>query len=142
MEYELIDVRLSRAADQFLENTHGNASHVLAGDLRIAEGAQIPEALRSLGAGSHELELEGRELHVLIVTRGGRRYAVIDDVTDFEHIEFIGFAGLWIAFFSGVLLALAIARASANRIIAPLTALNAHSPGGSSDGASGIPRRR
>ena len=123
IEHELIDVRLTRAAEQFLELGPGSPSVVLPADLRFAEGAQVPEELRDLKAGTHELELGGRALHVLIGRRGERPYAVIDDVTDFERIENIGFAGLWIAFFSGVLLALAIARASVNAIVAPLTAL-------------------
>lgn len=123
MEYELIDVRLSRAADQFIQNERAGVSTPTALDLRFAVGAQIPQEFRALNPGLHELDSNGRILQVLIVDQRGQRYAVIDDVSDFERLEFIGFAALWIAFFAGVLLALAIARASASRIIAPLTAL-------------------
>lgn len=123
LEYELIEVRLSRAADVLIQRDHEGLSTPPYLDLRFAIGEQIPEEWRALEPGLHELELKGRILEVLIVDRGGKRYAVIDDVSDFERVEFIGFVGLWIAFFAGVLLALAIARASASRIIAPLTRL-------------------
>lgn len=123
IEYELIDVRLSRAADHLIQNDRAGVSTPPSSDLRFAVGAQIPEEFRTLKPGRHELDQNDRTLHVLIVEHAGQRYAVIDDVSDFERLEFIGFAGLWVAFFAGVLLALAIARASASRIIAPLTTL-------------------
>jgi len=123
VEYEMIDVRLSRVAAQLMDTGSPSASSQAYGELRIAAGAEIPEEFRTLAPGLHELNLNGRELHVLIVSRGAERYAVIDDVGDFDRIEFIGFAGLWIAFFAGVLFALAIARTAASRIIAPLTTL-------------------
>lgn len=123
IEYELIDVRLSRAADYLIQSDRAGVSVPPSSDLRFAVGAQIPEEFRTLKPGRHELDQNDRTLHVLIVEHAGQRYAVIDDVSDFERLEFIGFTALWIAFLAGVLLALAIARASASRIIAPLTKL-------------------
>lgn len=122
VEYELIDVRLSRAADRLIHGNRGAADPVLT-ELRVVAGAEMPEAMRKLEPGLQEFELDGRVLRVLIVEKAGERDAVIDDISDFEHLENTAFAGLWVAFFAGVLLALAIARASVSRIIAPLTAL-------------------
>jgi signal transduction histidine kinase len=123
LEYELIDVRLSRAADRLVESGRGGVGVPASGDLHFAVDKQIPAALDGLEPGRHERKLDGRTLHVLIVGQGAQRYAVIDDVTEFERLEFIAFTGLAVAFFAGVLLALAIARASASRVIAPLTDL-------------------
>jgi signal transduction histidine kinase len=123
LEHELIDVRLSRAADQFIRNELAGISAAPSLDLRFAAGEQIPEEFRALKPGLHEIDSGGRILEALIIDQGGQRYAVIDDLTDFERLEFMGFAALCVAFFAGVLLALAIARVSASRIIAPLTAL-------------------
>lgn len=123
VEYELIETRLTRAADLLVQSDRAGAPVPSSPDLRFAVGARIPEEFRTLPPGVHQIESKGRILEVLIVEQAGQRYAVIDDVSEFERLEFIAFVGLWIAFFSGVLLALAIARASTNRIIAPLTTL-------------------
>jgi signal transduction histidine kinase len=69
------------------------------------------------------VEHNDRVLKALIVETGTSRYAVVEDVTEFEHVEHMAFVSLWIAFFSGVLLSVVIARATANRTIAPLTSL-------------------
>jgi signal transduction histidine kinase len=123
VEYELIDQRLSRAADQLMDRDHRSIPAAPFTDLRVVAGENMPEHLQALKPGLHEVEVEGNVLKVYVVKNGARHYAVIDDVSDFERLEFIAFTALWIAFFCGVLLALAIARASASRIIAPLTVL-------------------
>lgn len=125
VEYELIDVRLSRAAAGLHESYRSGTAHPALTDLRLAAAADMPEQMRTLSPGFHEVERDGRVLHVLLVEHQGERYAIIDDISDFEHLENTAFAGLWIAFFAGLVLALAIARASVSRIIAPLTALAA-----------------
>jgi signal transduction histidine kinase len=118
MEYQMSDVRLLRAASAFVEDGRPPPS-----DLVLAVDAQIPSALLGLAVGRYEIELEGRDVHVLLGEHAGRRYAIMDDTTEFERIESIAFAGLGVAFVAGVLLALAIARALAGRVIAPLTTL-------------------
>jgi signal transduction histidine kinase len=118
MEYELIDARLMRAVVQVLEEGRPAPS-----DLLVATGDRIPPALRGLGTGHHELELDGRDVRVVIGEHAGERYAAVDDITDFERIEIIAFMGLAIAFFAGVLLALMLARGASGRVIAPLTTL-------------------
>ena len=123
IEYELIELRLSRAADQLMEGDNRSLSGGVSSDLHVAAGANMPEQFRVLAPGHHEVELEGRILKVFVVNDGAKHYAVIDDVSVFEHLEHTAFIALWVAFFAGVLLALAIARASASRIIAPLTVL-------------------
>lgn len=124
VEYELIDVRLERAADLLIRAHRQGFAIPPYPDVRLLVGAQMPGEMSALTTGRHEIKLEGREYYVLVVNEDGERYALVDDVTDFERLELISFAGLCIAFFSGVMLALAIARASASRIIAPLTALS------------------
>ena len=123
MEYELLEVRLSRAAELLVQAHRAGVSGSPSLDLRFAVDEQIPEEMRALEPGLHEIDSNGRILDVLIVHQAGQRFAVIDDVSEFERLEFISFMALWVAFFAGVLLALASARASASRIIAPLTVL-------------------
>jgi signal transduction histidine kinase len=120
-EYQLIDLRLARVAAALEQDLFTGAGR-LAG-VAVAVGAQIPQELHQLAPGHHEVDLQGREMHVLIGNYGGQRYALIEDSSDFEQIERLAYVGLGAAFLAGVVLALAIARAAANRVIAPLTAL-------------------
>lgn len=123
VEHELIDARLSRAAEQLLAQYRARVPVSPPTDLRFEVGAQIPAELQALAPGLYELTIDDRGLHVLIGSEDGERYAVIDDKSDFERIELVAYVALAMAFIAGVLLAVAIGRASANRVIAPVTTL-------------------
>lgn len=123
LEHEMIEMRLSRAADVLMQGDRAGSPTPPILDLRIASAQELRGDFRELAPGLHEIETGDRTLQVLIVAQDGRRHAVIDDVTDFERLERISFWALGIAFIAGVLLAVAIARASASRIIAPLIVL-------------------
>lgn len=121
-EYQLIELRLAHSAARFFEHDPPQSANPFAG-VTAAVGTQIPGELGGLAPGHHELHLPGRDVHVLIGYHAGERYAIIEDTSDFERLEQLAFVGLWVAFLSGVLLALAMARAVVNRVIAPLTSL-------------------
>lgn len=123
IEKELIDNRLERAANIWAADAHILHSQAL--DLSFFKGRLIPQDFQSLGLGTHEMRLNGRALHVLIGEEQGERYAVVDDQSDFESIESDAYITLGFAFLGGIGLALLIGRASANRVILPLTNLAA-----------------
>jgi signal transduction histidine kinase len=123
VEYELIEARLTRAGELLIQNTREGILMPPSFDLRFAVDHEIPAPLRALKPGVHQIEIDDRILEVFLAQDGGRRYAVIDDISRFEHLEDVAFFSLGVAFLAGVLLALGIARTSANRVIAPLTAL-------------------
>lgn len=122
IENELIDKRLARAADLWKADSF-NPVLPKTIDLRFFKGKQIPPPLLRLDLGTHELRLNGRSLHVLIGEVRGERYAVVDDQSDFESIESSSYIALGIAFLGGIALAILIGRASASRVILPLTNL-------------------
>lgn len=123
VEHELIDLRLSRAMAPLLAG-HRDGSVVLPpSDLHFVAGPQLPPELRTFEPGTHEIQLEGRSLHVLIADDGGERLALIDDQSDFERIESVAYTVLALAFLAGVVLALGMGRALANRVLAPLAEL-------------------
>jgi signal transduction histidine kinase len=123
VELELIEARLTRAGELLIRNTRAGIPMPPSIDLRFAVDDEIPVPLRSLKPGVHQIAVDDRILETFIAEEGGTRYAVIDDISRFEHLEDVAFVSLGVAFLAGVLLALGIARASANRVIAPLTAL-------------------
>lgn len=122
IENELIDERLYRAAELWAASPN-RAAQPLISDLSFFTGRQVPQALRQLDPGTHELRLNGRGLHVLIGARHGERYAIVDDQSDFESIESSSYIALGIAFLGGIALAVLIGRISASRVILPLTRL-------------------
>jgi signal transduction histidine kinase len=122
IEYQLIDKRLTRVAGSWTSGSN-SAAQLQASDLNIYVGQQIPPPLQRLTPGVHELRLNGRTLHALISEADGQRYAVVDDESDFEAIEDRTYLALSLAFLGGLALALLIGRASASRVILPLTEL-------------------
>jgi signal transduction histidine kinase len=123
VEYELIDARLSRTMKALLAGRREGAAVVAPLDMHFVAGDALPDALRGLGAGLHEIELDDRVQHALIVDDAGQWLALIADQSDFERVEAIAFVVLALGFVAGLLLAVGIGRAMASRVIAPVTAL-------------------
>ncbi|WP_097137336.1 MULTISPECIES: HAMP domain-containing sensor histidine kinase [unclassified Pseudomonas] len=122
IEKELIDKRLAHAAQLWAADSYSAVqSQTL--DLSFFKGSLIPPPLQLLEPGTHELKLNGRALHVLLGEANGERYAVVDDQSDFESIESSSYITLGIAFLGGIGLAILMGRATANRVILPLTKL-------------------
>lgn len=122
IENELIDKRLAHAAQLWAADSY-NPLLTQTIDLSFFRGEQIPQTLQHLDLGTHELRLNGRALHVLLGEAKGQRYAVVDDQSDFESIESSAYIALGVAFLGGIALAILIGRASASRVILPLTKL-------------------
>lgn len=122
IEKQLIDKRLVRVSELWTSGLN-STTQLQASDLSFFVGQQIPQTLQDLGPGTHELRLNGRTLHVLISAADGQRYAVVDDQSDFEAIEDRTYVALSLAFLGGLALALLIGRASASKVILPLTEL-------------------
>lgn len=122
IENELIDERLARAAELWAASPYRSVQPPIS-DLSFFVDKRIPQAMQQLTFGTHELRLQGRGLHVLIGADSGQRYAIVDDQSDFESIESSSYIALGIAFLGGIALAVLIGRASASRVILPLTNL-------------------
>ncbi|MFC4863109.1 sensor histidine kinase [Pseudomonas sp. MAHUQ-62] len=122
IEKQLIDKRLVRVSELWTSGL-SSTTQLQTSDLSFFVGQQLPKTLQGLGPGTHELRLSGRTLHVLIGEADGQRYAVVDDQSDFEAIEDRTYIALSLAFLGGLVLALLVGRASASRVILPLTEL-------------------
>jgi signal transduction histidine kinase len=123
-ENELIEARLmhaERIVGQRIREGGVDARHF--SDINVYTGSQIPAEWRALPTGVQEISVGDSVLQVLLAEEGGERFAVVVDASDFERLEAAAYVGLVVAFLAGAILALAIARASASRIIAPITVL-------------------
>ena len=122
IENRLIDQRLAHVAELWRSGRE-TAEQVKASELGLYVDQEMPEAFQTLKPGRHELRVDGRALHVWIGTDDGHRYAITDDQSDFEALEGYSLIALGSAFLGGIVLALLIGRASASRVILPLTQL-------------------
>lgn len=124
IEDKLINARLVTAADRLIENHLKGLETGVPGDPAVLHGAELAPALRVLAPGMHEVELDGRALHVLIRQQDGETYAIVDDESEYERIE----GDIWETLAGGLLgclvLALVLGRVTASRVIAPVVALS------------------
>ncbi|MCY1263424.1 heavy metal sensor kinase [compost metagenome] len=122
IEYQLIDKRIAHIAELWISGSN-SAEQLRGSNLDFFVDQEIPEPLQQLTPGIYAMRVNGRALHTLISETDGQRYAVVDDETDYEAIKDRTYIALSLAFLGGLALALLIGRASASRVILPLTQL-------------------
>jgi signal transduction histidine kinase len=123
IESQIIDERLGKIADVFIEHHLRQQNYQPPPDVTVFANDAIPAPLRDKKPGIHEVLLDRREAQALIRTKNGNDYAVIQEMTEFEQLEFIAFSSLAAGFVSSLLLAVILGAATARRIVAPVTAL-------------------
>lgn len=123
IESEVMDDRLDRISGVLITHHLRRQAYEPPPGVDVFINDEIPPELRGKGPGMHELLLEQREVQVLIRDENGNRYAVVQEMTQFEHLEFIIFSSLGVGFLSSLVLAVILGTATARRIVAPVTAL-------------------
>lgn len=123
IEEQVIDTRLATMADTLVEYHAKNQSPEAPPDVRFLIDAEIPEELRQLPAGVHQLKLGVQEVRALLRDRAGVRYAVLQEIDDFEQTEQVIFLALALGFVCSVLLAAVLGVMTARRMVAPVSAL-------------------
>jgi signal transduction histidine kinase len=123
IEDRLINHRLRRMADAWIAQHHRPGAFFVAGMPKVLQGPELHPAFRELDPGIHEMNLDGRSLHVLIRDMGGERYAIVDDETKFERLERRAALALAGAIGTCLAAALILGFSTASRVIAPLTQL-------------------
>lgn len=127
IEEVVFDAQLARTADRLIslhERGEATAGQVPAG-MQFLAGDEIAPTLRGLSDGTHELQFDGRIVHVLLRSAGATRYAVVQEIDEFEHTEEVIFRALAVGFVCSVLFAAALGTLAARRMIAPVSALAA-----------------
>jgi len=124
VEQYLVERRLALVAQWRLAGAAPAGSPEMTPEIAFYRGPALPAALARLRPGFQEIEDGGRTLDVLVgVTPQGERYAAVDLVSDFERIERQVMLGLALCIAAAGLLAALLARFTAGRVIAPVTAL-------------------
>lgn len=123
IESRLIDRRLERAAAQVLDRYWRRLPLDVPVNVALYRDHDIPQRLRGLGPGLHEVTEGGPPMQVLVRVDRGLRFVFTDDDTDFENIRLTVYQVLGAAFAACLALAVLLGRATASRVIAPVTAL-------------------
>ena len=123
VEDQLIDQRLARIADRYVERQRQGLPVDLPPNVTLYTGEAIPASMRNLPTGKHEVSIGGATVNVLVRGAGRQAFALADDDADFEAIQWQLHALLAAAFVACLGLAVLFGRWTASRVIAPLTTL-------------------
>lgn len=124
VEAELIQNRLTAEFDRLVARQRQGLSTDLPVGTQLLRDADIPERLRGLAPGFHEVTVGERALHVLASSDSAGQLILLDDESNFERVERNVTVALSAAFLGCVLLAWLLGRVSASRVVAPLTSLS------------------
>lgn len=123
IEHQVIHKRLTNEADWLIARHRQGIAVELPPGSSFYRAGDIPESLRALAPGFHELNVAGRTLFVVALNDGGERFVVVDAQSDFERIEDEVLLALSAGFVGGLLLAVFLGHTTASRVIAPVSAL-------------------
>jgi len=123
IEEQVLNTRLEKLAGRLIEQHSRNLSVDTPPDVDFFVDDSIPEDLRHLSPGIHELRIAGEDVLALIRVEGGKRFAAVQEISEYEHTEHVIFAALAVGFVSSLILAVILGLATARHVIAPVTAL-------------------
>lgn len=123
IEVHLVDNRLTEvAAWAAPRHTAGMPVEMPAG-LSFHRADAIPQSLRHLSPGVHEIEVDGIGLHVLAGQDGAGKYVVVDHESDYEKVELIIYSAFAVTFLGFLLFAALLGGFVARRVVNPMTTL-------------------
>lgn len=123
IKHQVIDARLARMADQLVSAWQTGQIPDAPPDVTFLIDVDIPVELRQLPPGLHEQAFKGQKVHALLFDHEGSRYAVVQNIDEFEHTEWIILMSLGAGFVVSVLLATVLGVVSARRVLSPVSAL-------------------
>lgn len=123
IEAQVVDGRLEKTGDKLIAHHRAREAVEMPPDISFFANEQIPKELQQAMPGIHELIIDGHEVQALIRVEGGSRFAVVQDMDEFEDTELVIFSALGAGFVSSLLLAIVLGVTTARHIVAPVSAL-------------------
>lgn len=123
IESQVIGGRMDRIADTLIGRHLRHEPVEPPPDMRFYVNGEMPKELLDKPRGLHEMMINRQPVQALIKVGGGNRFAVVQELDEFEHTEFIIYSALSIGFISSILLAVVLGYGTAQRMVAPLTTL-------------------
>ena len=123
IEAQVFDARLEKMAAKLIEQHGKGKDFDTPADVRFFVNEAIPKELRDVPPGTYELMLNRREIQAIVRIEAGDRYAIVQEMSNFERTELVIFGALGVGLVSSVLLAILLGLGTAKLIIAPVSAL-------------------
>lgn len=123
IEAQVFDARLEKLAAKLIEQHGKGKNFETPPDIRFLVNEAIPKELRDVPPGTYELMLNQREIRAIVRIEAGDRYAIVQEMSDFERTELVIFGALGVGLISSVMLAILLGLGTAKLIIAPVSAL-------------------
>lgn len=123
IEKDFINKRLETEFDRILNYRRQGLPVILPDGVSFYRDNSIPAEVHNMHLGLHEVDIGGKTYKVLIRERGGQRFALYEDQSDFEKIENILQVSMPVAFGIGAILAIAFGWTIFRRVISPITQL-------------------
>lgn len=123
IEAQVLDSRLELTADKLIARHVAGQTVDTPPGIDFFTNQEIPKELKDTTPGIYERVIDGREVQATIRVQNGNRYAVVQDMDEFEETERIIFAALGAGFLSSLLLAIVLGVTTGRHIVAPLSAL-------------------
>lgn len=123
IEKHLIERRITSIAEWQLARRRQGVAPELPPGVSFFAGAEIPAGMRDLRGGFQDLSEDRCTLHVLSAVSNGQPFVAADRICEFQKIEREVLLALGLGVLASALIAVLLARLTAGRVIAPVTAL-------------------
>lgn len=123
IETRLVERRLTSIAEWQLARRSQGVAPELPPGVSFFAGAAIPAKMRDLPHGFQPLSQDSHTLRVLSGVSNGQPFVAADEVGEFKKIERDVVLALGLGILASALMAVLLARLTAGRVIAPVTAL-------------------
>ena len=123
IEVRLVDERLEEVAAWAGPRRAGGLPVDMPAGLSYHHGAGIPQSLRALAEGVHEVTVDGVDLHVLRGRDGAGEFAAVDHASAYERIELVVYSMFAVAFMGFMGFAVMLGRFLGDRIVNPIVEL-------------------
>lgn len=123
IETQTIDARLQEMSGKLIAHHVGNEKFDLPSDLSFYADGNMPKELQNAPDGIHEFLMDGHEMQALVRIQDGKRFAVVQDMDEFEQTELVVFSALGAGFIASLLLGSMLGITTARHIILPVSEL-------------------
>ena len=123
IELRLVDDRLMNIASWASPRYKAGLPIDMPNDVSFYHGEAIPLSLRGLPHGVHDLDIDGKEIHVLSAKDGLGDYVVVDYASEYDQIELVVYSMVAGGFLIFLTLSLILGSYVARRFVKPIHSL-------------------
>jgi signal transduction histidine kinase len=124
IESRLVDERLKEIAAWASPRHAGKLPVEMPAGVSFHHDQSIPQSLRNLHAGVHDMTVDGIGLHVFAGHDATGPFVVVDHASDYEDVELAVYSLLLVGLFVFIAMSLLLGRFVGQRVVAPIAELS------------------